>query len=83
MAKFNEVELSICTVCAHLFANGEYDDGTDAAEVASKGIDRKWGADARHISVTDGGEDFSTSDCDTCGDHLHGERHNAVALLPK
>lgn len=92
---FEKAELSVCVVCAHLLANGEYDDGTDAAEQAAKGMARIWGDDARHLIAgghvedCDGSEPcgcldgwFSWSDCDGCGSEMGGERHRAVALIP-
>jgi hypothetical protein len=84
MAKrFDQTELSVCMVCIHLLANGEYNDGTDAAEVAGKGMDRIWGKDARHL--VPGGDElgYSTSSCDGCGDWHHGDRFTATALIPR
>lgn len=83
MTRFDQVELSVCQVCLHLLANGEYNDGTNAAETAVTGMYRIWGFNVRHL-VADG-EDlgFSTSSCDGCGDTHHGDRYRAVALLPK
>lgn len=82
-ARFDTYELEICTVCAHLIANGEYNDGTDAAEVSAAGIEATWGADAIHLSVTGGEPLFSTSPCDGCGNSDNGDRIKAVALIPK
>lgn len=79
---YDTTELSVCTVCIHLLANGEYNDGTDAAEVAAAGKVRIWGDDARHL--TPGGEDLGhcTSDCDGCGDSEHGDRFRAYVMIP-
>lgn len=35
--------IKVCQVCMHLIANGEYNDGTDAAEKCSAGMVRIWG----------------------------------------
>lgn len=35
--------IKVCVVCVHLTANGEYDDGTDAAEKCSEGQVKIWG----------------------------------------
>ena len=80
--QFDQIDLSVCVVCIFLLANGEYNDGTDAAEVAAAGMERIWGADARHL--VPGGEElgYSTSSCDACGDWLHGDRFAASALIP-
>jgi len=79
---FDITELSVCVVCIHLLANGEYDDGTDAAEVASAGQLAKWGDDVQHLVA--GGDDlgFMKSDCDGCGDHHHGDRFRAYLMIP-
>jgi hypothetical protein len=78
----DHLELSVCVVCLHLLANGEFNDGTDAAENAAIGMILLRGATARHL-VADG-EDlgFSTSSCDGCGDTDHGDRYRAIALIP-
>jgi hypothetical protein len=78
----DHLELSVCTVCLHLLANGEFNDGTDAAELAATGMEPLWGTTARHL-VADGTElGFSTWSCDTCGDTDHGDRYRAIALIP-
>lgn len=79
---YDTIELSVCDVCINLIANGEYNDGTDAAKKAGAGIESKWGDQARHFVL--GGEDFGhcMSDCDACGQTDHGDRYSAVALLP-
>ena len=81
--RYDETELSICQVCLHLLANGEYNDGTDAAEIAAKGMARIWSKDARHLVL--GGDElgYSTSDCGGCGDWHHGDRFAATALIPR
>lgn len=57
--KFDETELAVCVVCIHLLANGEYDDGTDAAERAGEGMASIWGDDARHLVA--GGDELGYS----------------------
>lgn len=81
--QFNQTELRVCTVCICLMANGEYNDGTDAAEVATAGMKRIWGKDVRHL--VPGGEDlgFHTTSCDSCGQTDHGDRYAATALIPR
>lgn len=82
MATFDITELSVCTVCIHLLANGEYDDGTDAAEIAAAGMQRIWGADTVHLVPGVGCLGHCSSDCDGCGDTLAGDRFEAAALIP-
>jgi hypothetical protein len=82
MTKFDQAELAVCMVCLHLLANGEFNDGTDAAESAASGMARLWGDNARHL-VADGTElGFSTRPCESCGDTCHGDRYRAIALIP-
>lgn len=42
-------ELRVCLVCVHLIANGEFNDGTDAAEICGQAMARKWGNLTRDI----------------------------------
>lgn len=35
--------IKVCVVCLHLTANGEYNDGTDAAEKCAAGQQKIWG----------------------------------------
>jgi hypothetical protein len=80
--RFDRIELAVCVVCLHLLANGEFNDGTDAAEIAGSGMARIWGDNARHL-VADGEElGFSTLPCDSCDDTHHGDRYRAIALIP-
>jgi hypothetical protein len=80
--RFEHIELAVCVVCLHLLANGEFNDGTDAAETADAGMERLWGDTARHL-VADGAElGFSTWSCEGCGDTDHGDRYRAIALIP-
>jgi hypothetical protein len=83
MSNFEEIELLVCTVCIHLLSNGEYNDGTDAAEVAAAGQLIIWGENAIHL--VPGGDDqgYCTGACDSCGNTDHGDRFTAAALIPK
>lgn len=65
--RFDITEISVCTVCIHLLANGEYNDGTDTAEVVSAGMERIWGADLRHM-VPGGSHESCEPSCDGSGD---------------
>lgn len=82
MAEFDTTELSVCQVCIHIMANGEFNDGTDAAEVCTAGWARVWGDDAKYL--TPGSEDlgFRTTSCDGCGDDYHGDRYQAWMMKP-
>lgn len=81
--RFHIHDLSVCVVCIHLIANGEFNDGTDAAEICSAGQEKEWGENAIHL--TPGSEEFgfSTSWCEGCGDTLHGDRFEAFCMIPK
>ncbi|WAL67128.1 hypothetical protein ORV05_04890 [Amycolatopsis cynarae] len=96
MSEFDITELSVCTVCIHLIANGEFDDGTDAAEKCAEGQAKIWGENAihlvagGHVEDCDGSEPcgctepwFSWSSCDGCGETLGGDRFHAAALIPQ
>jgi len=88
MTDYDMTELEVCTVCIHLLANGECNDGTDAAEKCSEGMIRIWGSDATHLvpgggSGNDSGDrGFSWSSCERCGDTYGGDRHQAWAMIP-
>lgn len=43
--------IKACVVCLHLTANGEYDDGTDAAEKCAEGQVKIWGDRASQFCV--------------------------------
>ncbi|MGI5133206.1 hypothetical protein ACQEVB_40845 [Pseudonocardia sp. CA-107938] len=79
---FETSELSICVVCLHLFANGEYVDGTDIAETTAAAIEDLWGDQARHICAEGTELGFCSTACETCGNADHGDRYCAVALVP-
>lgn len=81
-SKFDITDLEVCVVCLHLLANGEYNDGTDAADIAQSGIARLWGDDARHLVPGDNELGFSTRPCEACGNPLHGDRHEAHLVKP-
>lgn len=83
MTREEPFELAVCEVCIHLLANGEFDDGTDAAEVAGKGMERSWGPMARHL--VPGSEDLGHSrhSCQGCGSIEEGERFRAFAIIPQ
>lgn len=80
-------ELAVCEVCIHLLANGEFDDGTNAAEVAGKGMERSWGPMAQHLvpGTDDEGDSLGHSrhSCQGCGSIEEGERFRAFAVIPK
>lgn len=70
-------DLDVCTVCVHLIANGEFDDGTDAAEKCSARQVKIWGPLAVAMVLGDDDEWFSYRSCDGCGDQLAGDRFHA------
>jgi hypothetical protein len=82
---FDTTEIDVCIVCICLIANGEYNDGTDAAERCAAGQAAIWGADVRHLIPGGGREDddgergFSWSACEGCGDTDGGDRHQAYS----
>lgn len=80
MATVTHDDLSICTICLHLIANGEYNDGTDIAELTSDRMVAKWGD--LTMCLTLGGEElgFSTRECDGCGNTDHGDRFTACII---
>lgn len=80
MATVLHDDLDLCVVCTHLVANGEYVDGTDAADECSRAQVEKWGRLAVHMVLTDGEDEYSTLACDGCGDTDHGYRHKACII---
>lgn len=76
-------EISVCAVCINLIANGEYNDGTDAAEKCAEGQERLWGKTwlvaGGGTEEDDGDKGFCTTSCDGCGDTYHGDRFRAFA----
>lgn len=43
--------IKVCVVCLHLTANGEYNDGTDAAEKCAEGQQKIWGNRASQFCI--------------------------------
>lgn len=82
MTRYETTEITVCTVCVHLIANGEYDDGTTAAEDCARGQVTTWGDDARHLFLGEGYDGFAHTPCEGCGDTLAGHRFPAVAMIP-
>lgn len=68
----NLLAMSICQTCLLIIANGETGEPFDANRW-EHGVTRKWGG---FPVVTLGGEEegFCTTECDHCGDTLHGDR---------
>ena len=75
-------DISVCTVCLHLLANGEYGDGTDSAELCAAGQVELWGDDVRNLTL--GGEElgFSWQACEGCGQGCGGDRYRAHVMTP-
>lgn len=80
--RFDITDISVCVVCIHLMANGEYDDGEDTAEVCAAGQAKLWGAEARHFVPGDEDQGFSWSRCEGCGDPSGGDRFQAHVMIP-
>ena len=85
--RFDVIELSICTDCAMLKANGTLGDSAEDSAHAEL-MAAHLGPDVRHLTGPDTGEDgervdpFSSWPCEGCGSHLAGERMPAALLLP-
>lgn len=60
MAEFDITEIKVCVVCMHLMCNGEYNDGTDAAEKCAERQDLVWGGNQKYFTPGFGCD----SDCD-------------------
>ncbi|MCO1657436.1 hypothetical protein [Pseudonocardia humida] len=76
-------DLSICVVCQHLLANGEYNDGTTAAETAATGMLKLWGNNAL-LLIPDGTDlGYRTTTCESCGNTDHGDRYRAALFTPR
>lgn len=80
--KYEHYDLSVCVVCIHLLANGEYDDGTDVGEQTAEKMAQLWGDNTRHLVPGNYEQGFRVTTCDGCGSQLHGDRHEAHALIP-
>lgn len=89
MTEYDATELSVCSDCIQLLANGEINDGEDTAEKCAAGQARVWGDDVTHLVPGGGSEDddgdrgFSWQSCDGCGSNLGGDRFQAFAVIPK
>ena len=83
--RYETTVIEVCTVCLCLMANGEYNDGTDAADACLRGMRELWGDDVRHMIAgcsDDGEPGYSTQSCEGCGDWQHGDRHIAYVMVP-
>lgn len=49
MAEFDITEIKVCVVCIHLMCNGEYNDGTDAAEKCAERQDLAWSGNQKYF----------------------------------
>jgi hypothetical protein len=72
------LKISVCLVCIHLLANGEFNDGTDAADVAGSAMAVTWSG--WHLVPGNEEHGYCTSSCGGCGDTLHGDRFEAFAF---
>ena len=78
----NDYELSICTDCAMLVANGQTPEAMDeySTEEYLAAIETIWPeCEGWVFAVGNDGAEFSRNDCDMCGRPLAGARHDAVA----
>lgn len=75
-------DLSVCVVCLHLLANGEYNDGTTAAETAAAGMVKLWGNNALLLIPVGTDLGYRTTACESCGNTDHGDRYRAVLFTP-
>jgi hypothetical protein len=83
MADFNVTEIKVCTVCIMLMCNGEYNDGTDAAEKCAERQDLVWGGNQRYFVPGSTCEDELR--WGVCLNHCQGARnsgHILKSLLP-
>ena len=81
---FETVDLEVCTVCVHIIANGEYNDGTDTGDRVADAQVALWGDAASRLVLGDVDEDrgFSSAECDGCGNGAAGDRYAAAVLIP-
>lgn len=56
--------IKACLVCVHLTANGEFNDGTDAAEKCAEGQQKIWGDRASQFCMAGCAEDCNAKDYD-------------------
>lgn len=76
-------ELWLCQDCTMLHVNGEFDPCSSPEEDSHRA--EKLAELGPGLTCNDGPggrDDFSTSPCDGCGDHAHGERHRFALLRP-
>lgn len=74
------IELEVCVDCIMAIANGDYPENNGRAVAVVNGEGR-WADDGYHLVAGSGECGFSRTPCDCCGSHLHGDRHQATALL--
>lgn len=76
-------ELSVCTDCAMLIANGEEPPESKEPGEHAALIDARW--HGYYLALGAGDEDddrgFSMRSCDGCGSHLGGDRFAATAWV--
>lgn len=90
---FEVHELSVCNECIQLLANGGCDgcetcvfSDNPESEPCQTVADRmvaKWGDDTMHLSPGSGDLGYCQSECQGCGQTDHGDRFEAVALIPQ
>lgn len=79
--KFDITDLSVCSDCIMIFANGEINDGEDTEESIVAAQEIKWGHMLQHIVQGADVLGFSHSECDGCGAHA-GDRFRAHLMIP-
>lgn len=81
MDKIIADNLSVCSDCVHIIANGEITDGReDEGQSVAEAQVSLWGDDAIGLALTGEDAGFSWSACDGCGSTLAGDRHEAVCF---
>jgi hypothetical protein len=86
MATVTHDDLSVCTDCAAILANGTLgmcDDEMDARH--ARRMAERWQGTPGHLVPTCGDDDeacdgFHTGTCDGCGSTLAGSRHRAAVI---
>lgn len=74
----SEHDLSICGHCRMVLANGD-SSGIPDYDAWAEGFDARWAGSSWRLTVLHGEAEFRTTECDGCGDELHGDRFPAVA----
>lgn len=71
-----------CTDCLFFIANGDlpHENTKEQDEKFIARIQKNWPGRKYHLSVGDRTNEFSVSECDSCGSRLAGERHEFVVL---